>query len=137
MERTLDDRIRERAYYLTINSGGAGDETHFWLIAEREILAEQATDVEAAPIAHAEIPAEPAQSIAVSRPVPAAPAKKAARKSPTSAKAKAPAKAAKVAAPTPAPALKSANVTPLKPVAKTPLKLVASSGKARARAAAR
>ena len=37
MNLTLEDRIRQRAYFLWLNGGGAGDETHFWLIAEREV----------------------------------------------------------------------------------------------------
>ena len=39
MKLTLEDRIRQRAYFLSLSGGGAGDETHFWLIAEREVLA--------------------------------------------------------------------------------------------------
>jgi hypothetical protein len=40
MELTLKDRIRQRAYFLSLSGGGAGDETHFWQVAEREVLAE-------------------------------------------------------------------------------------------------
>ena len=40
MELTLKDRIRQRAYFLSLSGGGAGDETHFWLLAEQEVLAE-------------------------------------------------------------------------------------------------
>ena len=39
MKPTLEDRIRERAYFLSQSGGGAGDGAHFWLIAEREVLA--------------------------------------------------------------------------------------------------
>ena len=40
MKLTLEDRIRQRAYFLSLSGGGAGDETHFWLVAEQEVLAE-------------------------------------------------------------------------------------------------
>ena len=40
MKLTLEDRIRQRAYFLSLSAAGAGDETHFWLVAEREVLAE-------------------------------------------------------------------------------------------------
>ena len=40
MKLTLEDRIRQRAYFLSLSGGGAGDETYFWLVAEREVLAE-------------------------------------------------------------------------------------------------
>lgn len=48
MEQALQDRIRQHAYFLWISGGGAGDETHFWLIAEREVLAEVAMESAAA-----------------------------------------------------------------------------------------
>ena len=35
MKLTLEDRIRQRAYFLSLSGGGAGDETHFWLVAEK------------------------------------------------------------------------------------------------------
>jgi hypothetical protein len=39
MDLNLTDRIRERAYYLWLASGGSdGDAEQHWLIAEREIL---------------------------------------------------------------------------------------------------
>ena len=41
MNLSLEDRIRQRAYFLSLS--GAGDETHFWLIAEREVMAEVAS----------------------------------------------------------------------------------------------
>jgi hypothetical protein len=44
MKLTLEDRIRERAYFLSLSGGGAGDATHFWLIAEQEALAEAAKE---------------------------------------------------------------------------------------------
>ena len=42
MNLSLEDRIRQRAYFLSLS--GAGDETHFWLIAEREMTAEVVTE---------------------------------------------------------------------------------------------
>ena len=48
MKLTLEDRIRQRAYFLSLSGGRAGDETHFWLIAEREVLAEIAMESAAA-----------------------------------------------------------------------------------------
>ena len=48
MELTFEDRIRERAYFLSLSGGGAGDDTHFWLIAEREVRAEVAMESAAA-----------------------------------------------------------------------------------------
>jgi hypothetical protein len=44
MNMALHDRIRERAYFLSLSSGGAGDGTHFWLMAEREVLTEVAME---------------------------------------------------------------------------------------------
>ena len=44
MELTLEHRIRERAYFLSLAGGGAGDGVNFWLIAEREVLAEVAME---------------------------------------------------------------------------------------------
>jgi hypothetical protein len=44
MDMTLHDRIRERAYFLSLGSGGAGDGAHFWLTAEREVLNEIAME---------------------------------------------------------------------------------------------
>ena len=44
MELTLEDRIRQRAYFLSLSGGGASDETHFWLVAEREVLTEVAME---------------------------------------------------------------------------------------------
>jgi hypothetical protein len=48
MKLTLESRIRQRAYFLWLSGGGAGDETHFWLIAEREVLVEVAMESAAA-----------------------------------------------------------------------------------------
>ena len=44
MATTLEDRIRERAYFLSQSGRGADDGTQFWLIAEREVLAEVAME---------------------------------------------------------------------------------------------
>jgi hypothetical protein len=52
MEPTLEDRIRERAYFLSQSGGGAGDGAHFWLIAEREVLAAMESAL-ASPLAEA------------------------------------------------------------------------------------
>ncbi|MEZ5889596.1 MAG: DUF2934 domain-containing protein [Xanthobacteraceae bacterium] len=40
----LEDRIRERAYFLWLDASKAGDATYFWLIAEREVLAQVAIE---------------------------------------------------------------------------------------------
>jgi hypothetical protein len=48
MKLSLEDRIRQHAYFLWLSGGGAGDETHFWLLAEREVLAEVAINSAAA-----------------------------------------------------------------------------------------
>ena len=44
MEQTLQDRIRERAHHLW-SSGPTGDDNHYWLMAEREVLAEIAAEL--------------------------------------------------------------------------------------------
>ena len=44
MEQTLQDRIRERAHHLWSNDYGQGDDNHYWLMAEREVLAEIAAE---------------------------------------------------------------------------------------------
>jgi hypothetical protein len=49
MGLTLEDRIRWRAYFLWLNDGDAGDESYYWLIAEREVLAEVAMEPAATP----------------------------------------------------------------------------------------
>jgi hypothetical protein len=46
MEQSLQDRIRERAYHIW-NSGVYGDETYFWLMAERELTAEITEEIQA------------------------------------------------------------------------------------------
>jgi Protein of unknown function (DUF2934) len=43
-EQALQDRIRERAHHLWSNGCGQGDDNHYWLMAEREILAEIAAE---------------------------------------------------------------------------------------------
>ena len=40
MESTMEDRIREQAYFLWLANNCTGDATCFWLAAEREVLAE-------------------------------------------------------------------------------------------------
>ena len=44
MEQTVQDRIRERAYHLWSNGCGQWDHNHYWLMAEREVLAEIAAE---------------------------------------------------------------------------------------------
>ncbi|MFZ1885173.1 MAG: DUF2934 domain-containing protein [Rhodoplanes sp.] len=44
MNLNLEDRIRERAYFLWLDASKAGDATYFWLIAEREVLAQVAME---------------------------------------------------------------------------------------------
>ena len=41
---SLEDRIRQRAYFLSVNGGESGDEANFWLGAERELMAEVGWD---------------------------------------------------------------------------------------------
>ena len=42
--KTLHDRIRERAYHLWSNGSGQSDDNDYWLMAEREVLAEIAAE---------------------------------------------------------------------------------------------
>jgi hypothetical protein len=49
MNPTLEDRIRERAYFLWLESGSAGDDIYYWLIAEREVMADVATQAATVP----------------------------------------------------------------------------------------
>jgi hypothetical protein len=66
MELTLEHRIREHAYFLSLAGGGAGDGVNFWLIAEREVLAEVAMESAAASqLAEATQSAETAKPTAV------------------------------------------------------------------------
>lgn len=66
MELTLEHRIRERAYFLSLAGGGAGDGVNFWLIAEREVLAEVAMESAAtSQLAEATQSAETAKPTAV------------------------------------------------------------------------
>ena len=44
MEQTLQDRIRERAHHLWSSGREQGDDNHYWLMAEREVLAEIAAE---------------------------------------------------------------------------------------------
>ncbi len=43
MNRTLEDRIRQRAYFLWLDSAG-GDHIQFWLVAESQVSAEVAME---------------------------------------------------------------------------------------------
>jgi hypothetical protein len=66
MKQNLEDRIRERAYFLSLAGGGGGDGVNFWLIAEREVLAEVAIESAAASqLAEATQSAETAKPTAV------------------------------------------------------------------------
>jgi hypothetical protein len=69
MEQTLHDRIRERAQHLWSAGCGQADDNHYWLMAEREVLAEIAA--ESLPAASSET-TQPVQSMS---PTPAAPHK--------------------------------------------------------------
>lgn len=152
MAKTLEDRIRERAYILWANSGGSGDGNHFWMMAEREVLAEiEIETLPALPTTAAETAAAETDSAAPTTAIeeaattaatdtPAATAAKAkktaARKSRSSAKSSAkPARKPPVLAVVESTPAKSATITPLRPAAKTSAKPAAT--KARARAAAR
>ena len=44
MKLTLEDRIRQRAYFLWLDSAGVGEDIHFWLVAESQVLAEVAME---------------------------------------------------------------------------------------------
>ena len=67
MEQTLQDRIRERAYHLWNNGCGQGDD-HYWLMAEREVLAEIAAEsllASTAPETLQSVPSAPAKTAAL------------------------------------------------------------------------
>lgn len=42
MDSTLEELIRQRAYFLWLDDSASNDATYFWLIAEREVMAEVA-----------------------------------------------------------------------------------------------
>jgi hypothetical protein len=44
MPVSLEDRIRDRAHFLSQGGGGVFQGGHFWLIAEREVLIEVAME---------------------------------------------------------------------------------------------
>jgi len=44
MPVSLEDRIRDRAHFLSQGGGGVFQGGHFWLIAEREVLTEIAME---------------------------------------------------------------------------------------------
>jgi hypothetical protein len=140
-QQTLQDRIRERAYYLSMHRPGEGDTHHFWLAAEREVLAEIAAETldastpETAPVAETTEPVLPVTVAETVKPIQAAQPKKAAGGK-LRAAAKAPAKASAKAAPPAAPA-KAATITPIRPASKAPAKPAISASKARARAGGR
>ena len=70
MKLTLEDRIRQRAYFLWLDGTGAGDDIHFWLIAEREVLAGVAMEAAAAyQLAEATAKPHPAQRVNALGPV--------------------------------------------------------------------
>ena len=127
MVQTLHDRIRERSYFLSQRGGGVDDGTHFWLIAEREVLAEVATESAATsqPVEVIRSPetAEPRAGLQVPE-TPQQPAteqpKKAVRKPRAAVKrsAKTPPKVTPSAV-AECPATEAAVVTPLKPATKT------------------
>ena len=67
MEQTLQDRIRERAYHLWSNGSGQGDDNDYWLMAEREVLAEIAAKsllASASPETAQPVPSVPAETAA-------------------------------------------------------------------------
>ena len=123
METTLEHRIRERAYFLSQSGGGADDGTHFWLIAERDVLAEVAMESaatsqlsEAMQLAET---AKPTPVLRATKQQPAAEQPKEAALKPRAA-AKGSAKTStKATPPAAAAAVKSAVVTPIKSATKT------------------
>ena len=63
--KTLKDRIRERAYHLWSNGSGQGDGNDYWLMAEREVLAEIAAEsllASASPETAQPVPSVPAET---------------------------------------------------------------------------
>jgi hypothetical protein len=65
--KTLRDRIRERAYHLWSNGSGQGDDNDYWLMAEREVLAEVAAEsllVSASPETAQPVTSVPAETAA-------------------------------------------------------------------------
>ena len=124
MKLTLEDRIREHAYFSSQSGGGAGDGSHFWLIAEREVLAAMESAA-ASPLAEAIQSVETDNQTAVLQATEtgqqaAAEPKKTARKPRAAAKGSEKT-SAKAAPPAVAenPAVKSAIVTPSKTATKT------------------
>ena len=121
MKLTLEDRIREHAYFLSQSGGGAGDGSHFWLIAEREVLAAMESAL-ASPLAEAIQSVETENQTAVLQATetaqqPATELKETARKPRAAAKG-----SAKISAPpavTESSAVKSAIVTPFKSATRT------------------
>ena len=133
MEQTLQDRIRERAHHLWSNDCGQGDDNHYWLMAEREVLAEIAAE---SPLASASSETEqPAPTVAVETATPRKASASIKSSSKAASKAAAPTSAAKAESPAFA---KSAGVTPINSESGTQAKpTLAASAKTRARVAGR
>jgi hypothetical protein len=66
MDASLEDRIRTRAYFLSQGGGGVDHGTHFWLAAERELLAEVASSAAATQLWEGMPAAEPTKPASVS-----------------------------------------------------------------------
>ena len=131
--KTLHYRIRERAYHLWSNGSGQGDDNDYWLMAEREVLAEIGAEsllASASPETAQPVPSVPAETVT---PRKARATTKSSSK--VASKAAAPTSAAKAASPAFA---KSAVVTPMKFESETQAKpTLAASTKTRDRAAGR
>ena len=69
--KTLRDRIRERAYHLWSNGSGQGDDNDYWLMAEREVLAEIAAEsllASASPETAQSVPSVPTETATPGKP---------------------------------------------------------------------
>ncbi|MGZ8322732.1 MAG: DUF2934 domain-containing protein [Rhodoplanes sp.] len=141
MQLTLEERIRDRAYFLSESAGGGGDDTHFWLIAEREVLAEIATEsataVQVAEAIHMEAAEPVLQATETTQAAPSQPNKPARKTRPAGkTSAKSSAKSAPAAAESRT--VQSGVVTPIKSATNAPVKpAITPANKARARASAR
>ncbi|HEX5845759.1 MAG TPA: DUF2934 domain-containing protein [Rhodoplanes sp.] len=140
MQLTLEERIRDRAYFLSESAGGGGDDTHFWLIAEREVLAEIATEsataVQVAEAIHMEAAEPVLQATETTQAAPSQPNKPARKTRPAGkTSAKSSAKSAPAAAESRT--VQSGVVTPIKSATNAPVKpAITPANKARARASA-
>ena len=141
MQLTLEERIRDRAYFLSESAGGGGDDTHFWLIAEREVLAEIATEsataVQVAEAIHMEAAEPVRQATETTQAAPSQPNKPARKTRPAGkTSVKSSAKSAPAAAESRT--VQSGVVTPIKSATNAPVKpAITPANKARARASAR